>query len=71
MIEATGDTDKIDSMIALLRPFGVKEVMRTGRVAMPRAALVPGGRDGFNDRVAAADAPAASTVGGGKVSGGA
>ncbi len=71
VIEATGDTDKIDSMIALLRPFGVKEVMRTGRVAMPRVALVPGGRDGFNDRVAAADASAASTVGDGKVSGGA
>ncbi len=47
-IEATGDPDKIDSMISLLRPFGVREVMRTGRVAMPRAALVEGGVDGFN-----------------------
>ncbi len=47
-IEATGDPDKIDSMIALLRPFGVREVMRTGRVAMPRAALEEGGKDGFN-----------------------
>ena len=47
-IEATGDPDKIDSMISLLRPFGVREVMRTGRVAMPRAALVEGGKDGFN-----------------------
>jgi acetolactate synthase-1/3 small subunit len=47
-IETTGDPDKIDSMIALLQPFGVKEVMRTGRVAMPRAALEEGGKDGFN-----------------------
>jgi acetolactate synthase-1/3 small subunit len=47
-IETTGDPDKIDSMIALLRPFGVREVMRTGRVAMPRAALEEGGTDGFN-----------------------
>ena len=47
-IETTGDPDKIDSMISLLRPFGVREVMRTGRVAMPRAALVEGGKDGFN-----------------------
>lgn len=54
VIETTGDADKIDSLIALLSPFGLKEVMRTGRVAMPRAALVPGGRDGFNDRQAAA-----------------
>jgi len=47
-IEATGDPDKIDSMISLLQPFGVREVMRTGRVAMPRAALEVGGIDGFN-----------------------
>ena len=56
VIEATGDTDKIDSMVTLLRPFGIKEVMRTGRVAMPRAALIPGGRDGFNVKNAAPDA---------------
>jgi len=48
IIEATGDADKIDSMITLLKPFGVREVMRTGRVAMPRSALAKGGRDGFN-----------------------
>lgn len=48
IIEATGDADKIDSMITLLKPFGVREVMRTGRVAMSRSALVKGGRDGFN-----------------------
>ena len=48
VIETTGDADKIDSLIALLQPFGVREVMRTGRVAMPRSALVKGGRDGHN-----------------------
>lgn len=48
VIETTGDADKIDSLIALLQPFGVREVMRTGKVAMPRSALVKGGRDGHN-----------------------
>ena len=49
-IEVTGDPDKIDSMITLLRPFGLREVMRTGRVAMPRASLEVGGIDGHNVR---------------------
>ncbi len=35
-IEITGDEDKIDSMLKLLRGFGVKEIARTGRVAMIR-----------------------------------
>lgn len=35
-IEATGTQDKIDSLIELLKPFGVKEVARTGPVAMLR-----------------------------------
>ena len=51
-IEVTGDPDKIDSMITLLGPFGVREVMRTGRVAMPRASLEIGGEDGHSVREA-------------------
>lgn len=35
-IEITGDVDKVDSFISLLRPFGIKELARTGRVAMLR-----------------------------------
>ncbi|MGD0779675.1 MAG: acetolactate synthase small subunit [Dehalococcoidales bacterium] len=38
-IEITGDEDKIESMLKLLRGFGVKEIARTGRVAMVRGAL--------------------------------
>jgi acetolactate synthase-1/3 small subunit len=38
-IEITGDEDKIESMLKLLRGFGVKEIARTGRVAMVRGVL--------------------------------
>jgi len=35
-IEVTGDVEKIDSLFKLLRGFGIKEMARTGRIAMPR-----------------------------------
>lgn len=37
MIEMTGDDDKIDALIELLRPFGLKELVRTGKIAMVRS----------------------------------
>lgn len=36
IVEVTGDEDKIESLYRLLKPFGVREFMRTGRVAMVR-----------------------------------
>jgi acetolactate synthase-1/3 small subunit len=36
IIEATGTEDKIDSLVEVLRPYGVIEMVRTGRVAMAR-----------------------------------
>jgi acetolactate synthase-1/3 small subunit len=38
-IEITGTEDKIDSFIELLRPFGLRELARTGPVAMLRGPL--------------------------------
>jgi len=35
-VEVTGDVDKLDSLLGLLRDFGVKEVSRTGRIALTR-----------------------------------
>jgi acetolactate synthase-1/3 small subunit len=36
MVEITGTEDKVDSLANLLRPFGIREMVRTGRVAMVR-----------------------------------
>jgi acetolactate synthase I/III small subunit len=35
-VEITGTEDKIESLLGLMRPFGIKELTRTGRIAMAR-----------------------------------
>ncbi len=39
-IEITGDEEKISAITELLRPFGIKEIVRTGRIAMARSPKV-------------------------------
>ncbi|MEJ5311663.1 MAG: acetolactate synthase small subunit [Anaerolineae bacterium] len=36
MVEVTGTEDKIDGLVDVLRPYGIIEMVRTGRVAMAR-----------------------------------
>lgn len=36
IIEASGEVDKIDGLLEVLRPFGVLEMARSGRIAMTR-----------------------------------
>ncbi len=41
IIEVTGSEEKIDSLLEVLKPYGVLEMARTGRVAMSRGSQVP------------------------------
>ncbi|WLR44114.1 acetolactate synthase small subunit [Bacillus carboniphilus] len=36
VIQVTGESEKIDALIALVRPYGIKEIARTGITAFPR-----------------------------------
>ncbi len=40
-IEVTGDVQKIQAIIQLLQPLGIKEIVRTGRIAVARESLRP------------------------------
>lgn len=37
LIEITGEEDKLQRFVKMLKPFGILEMMRTGRVAMARS----------------------------------
>ncbi len=37
IIEVTGSQDKIQAFVDMIRPFGIQEVVRTGRIALARS----------------------------------
>ena len=41
VLEVTGDSEKISAIESLLRPYGVMELVRTGRVALQRGSAGP------------------------------
>lgn len=45
LIEATGPEDRIDSLLAMLRGFGIRELVRTGAIAMVRGGMSAGPKD--------------------------
>ena len=42
VLEVTGPEMKVDAFIELMKPYGIREVARTGRIAMLRDAKEPG-----------------------------
>jgi acetolactate synthase-1/3 small subunit len=46
LIEVTGDEDKIGAILELLKPLGIKEIARTGKVAMHRGLQMLTGKEG-------------------------
>lgn len=36
MVEVSGPEDKVDAFVNLMRPYGIAEMVRTGRIAMAR-----------------------------------
>ena len=60
MIEIAGDERKIDTVVEALRPHGILEMVRTGRVAMIR-----GEKDGEPEEAASADTDEADSEQGG------
>ncbi|MGH2371507.1 MAG: hypothetical protein ACRDI2_25325, partial [Chloroflexota bacterium] len=42
IVEVTGDEEKVDSLLQMLRPFGIKEMVRTGMVSMTRGSTIAG-----------------------------
>ncbi len=41
IVEITGESDKIESIIEVFHPFGILEIMRTGKIAMTRGVVKP------------------------------
>ena len=62
VIETTGTEDKIDSLVEVLRPYGVIEMVRTGRVAMARGTLPRAAARGRARRRPAAPTSAATSA---------
>jgi acetolactate synthase-1/3 small subunit len=46
MIEISGPERKVESFIDLMRPFGIVELARTGRIAMVRGSVEHGAHEG-------------------------
>lgn len=44
MVEITGDGEKVEGLVQLLRPYGIREMARTGTIALTRGSKGKNGR---------------------------
>ena len=51
IIEVTGDEEKLNALLNLLKPLGIKEIVRTGKVAMHRGLQVLSASSGRGETV--------------------
>ena len=65
VIEIAGPEDKIEALIELVQPYGIKELARTGVIAMGRGMQIGAGgagASGRKQRTRSLDAPAAAAL---------
>jgi acetolactate synthase-1/3 small subunit len=48
IVEVTGDQEKVDGLVELLKPRGILEMVRTGKVAMVRGISARNGNGNGN-----------------------
>lgn len=41
IVEVTGESEKINALLGVLQPYGILEMMRTGKIAMTRGVVQP------------------------------
>jgi acetolactate synthase-1/3 small subunit len=58
-VEITGNQDKVEALLGLLRPLGIRDIVRTGPVAIPR---ISAAREAGGGTVPAPDVPAAESA---------
>ena len=42
VLEVTGDPEKLEALLKVLEPFGVRELVQSGMVALGRGSTCPG-----------------------------
>ncbi|MBM3771987.1 MAG: acetolactate synthase small subunit [Acidimicrobiia bacterium] len=62
VIEATGTEEKIDSLVEMLRPYKIVEMVRTGRVVMARGSSMTPAKTDRQKRTGALEDAAAGSV---------